>query len=289
VADPSGSGTGGPGAQVPPEGPAWRARHWKVLAFLTVVVSGLWIATQTPAGQSRICSRIDEWPAQGLICEVEYDSVSVDEAEQFLLDYYDVATRTDPHTSWGTLAQTFRDRYDDETAYARELQSTLWSELLSDPERVQDGDVFSVVVRRYTSSDFSSTSYPLTVASDVVRVRLVRSESGDVRLADSTPQPYASGSRLSFVQWVELPRAVDLRRRPSSGSETTLEASEQTRTGGRLRALCELRVPAGSPRIKPEDVGWWTRTTQGWVRNDDTSLAGRRQGLLRCGTVVLGQ
>jgi hypothetical protein len=263
-----------------PEQRTWLARHWLFFVLVGTILAAFWVVLQEKGPRDYVCPKVNGIPGHSIVCGPEYDAVSLREAEQFLYTFYNAAHRTNPGTSWEWLAPEMQESgYDSrEKAYADALDDILWGEITRVSTVPDRQNVFEVFVRRYSTDD--------RVAHHVFEVRLRKTADADVLMVRETSLGRAPGGRKDYHPMVYF-RPVELHRSPRSTSTITLDPSDQGEGLVQLRSFCEIEVPSESPEAEPKDAGWWTRTNQGWIRNEDTTLNGEKQDILECGRFAL--
>ncbi|MGY1914202.1 hypothetical protein [Blastococcus sp. SYSU DS0973] len=251
---------------------------------LAAVIGALWLALLNSEDfRDYVCPKVQSVPGHGVVCDRTYDPISDREAGEFFVRYYGSATAANASDAWNLLSPEWRgsDSFPGgRTEYQASLQPVLWTEVTGPPERTNDHPAeFTVQIRRFLL-DGDVTPYR-------VLARLGRDEAGSIRMEWEDIETRTAGGFRGTYTWAYLPRAVDLRRFPRSDADITSPAKDQLPAGGRLRALCELDVPATGSAARP-DGGWWTRTNQGWVSNEDLEVSGRRLGITTCSDYILG-
>lgn len=251
---------------------------------LAAVISATWLALLNNEGfRDYVCPRVQSIPGHGAVCDRTYDPISDREAGEFFVRYYGTATAAGASDAWELLSTEWRssDSFSgDRAAFQALFQPVLWTEVTGPPERTNDHPAeFTVHIRRFLV-DGDVTPYR-------VQARLGRDDTGAIRMEWEDIETRTAGGFREAYEWAYLPRAVDLRKLPRTDADITLPVKDQLPSGGRLRALCEVEVPATGSAAR-SDGSWWTRTNQGWVRNEDLSVSGDSLGITTCSDYILG-
>jgi hypothetical protein len=225
------------------------------------------------------CPKISWAPGSSIACGPQYKSVSPEEAGEFLHVYYSAATRTGGPGAWQMLAEDFqREQFNnDRKDYTSALKKTIWNEIVGNPKPGSNRNEFMVHIRHYNQIGVASNGKIRGhVAPYHLLIRLQHTANGLEILSERRKVRDAGGSRLSF-EFAYFTKAENLRHLPRFNSEIGMPAEDQYEVGGRLPALCEIRVTKNTAK-DPDDVGWWTRTIGGWAKNTQLQRNGRAWG-----------
>jgi hypothetical protein len=192
--------------------------------------------------------------------------------------YGDAGSAKNQAKAWGLLGDRERS-IKTFPEFAADWKPYRWAEVLSVKRDSFYWYTFSV--RGYLETgDYRSTVVPGLIRPFRESLRLVNTDAG-IELDRYGDRDRDVDTHILFPR-VEFVTAPTTYRAPRVGS------SEAPRTDflpahGKLMALCELYRTEATPPASAKDVGWWTRTNLGWVKNSALVNGNRPvEGLPRC-------
>ena len=219
--------------------------------------------------QSFVCEKLPaEWtvvPTQ--VCEAEFRSVSLQDAEQAIDNYLNQASGADPQNAFdmftedvGVDNEEFLDRWED----------TLFADRTGDVEELGDNKFRFTYTRYGGAKDHDVGPARGWVSNDdPTEMGLQRTDDDGFIIDHLSPPDRGPGD---FVEYV--------RSQPISITETYKHAARVNVVApkvGRihlLSLLCQVEIPGD---------GWWSRTGWGWIAHEDLQIGeGAVTGEPRC-------
>jgi hypothetical protein len=240
-----------------------------MLAFV-VAVLGLWSIEPV---RSTVCR---SWlgGANVSLCDQKYWKVDGHEANVLTQLFVSRAGGTGDDRAWTLLTADLREEYGDLSAFSRYWDGDYWAETDGTTHR-DDKNTFDVTIRHYERDNH--------VTERDATLRLTATDDGP-KIDHYDPGDRANVVELAYVT-VYTDHARGTWSQPRTSGRPALVPGRFIETGGRLIALCELMIDGSArPGLTTDDVGWWTRTHQGWIPNSMLAEGhdGRIAGLPDC-------
>lgn len=213
-------------------------------------------------------------------CAERYERIDLAEARFLLSDFYASSAAPDPESTreknirgtagWTLLSERLQEEMPLE-AFRANRASWRWSEIVGVRE-AEGFNVFRATVRLYRqTAPYTATGVPGRIDVFNETVKIERADPGFevASLYDSAPigKPRATFPRITVrVQ-------SDVYKLPRYAADLTSVESEYT-AGGILGALCQVERTVARAPATNADLGWWTRTLQGWLPNKNLETEG---------------
>ena len=237
-------------------------------AALATILGVLIAALQYQLFADTVCPKIS-WVKgdSNFICGAKYESLSPEEAGEFLHTYYSAASVNGWPEAWKMLSEKYqRSQFDNNPiAFQHGVEKNIWNELVGTPKPGPHRNEFLVHFRHYEKVKGSPKGVVGNIAPYQAIVRLRQTSNGPEILSERNEVRDQGGERLTY-RYDTFIKAVDLHHLPRFNSNIGMPAKDQADRHGRLLAFCGIEVTEKTAKDS-DDIGWWTRTNGGWAKN----------------------
>lgn len=242
-----------------------------VVAFLSVAAGFLTFVLNNEGVRDAICrTNAGQWSGVSAYCGEGYVRITQEDAEAFLMHFYNQAGSGDSETAYALMTDARRSNITGQD-FAEDWQDHAWAELV-EIEPVHEGplNTYDIVIRHYQGDDVTEGAGQFGSG----QIGFKRSKA-TLKQVDGIIQLH----RWSDAQWTlegnekieKYPRWRLTQLHGTYESPILDDESTQRRTrnifkeGGGLNVLCLLSLTDSVDSRITED---WARTPQGWIPAD---------------------